>query len=280
MGASIPMAERKDSSMKRAAFLTSIVALLSLSLAAPVLAAAPSNDAYADRELIGSLPFSASVDTTEATSDADDAEANAGCGAPAIEASVWYEITAAADGGLVVDVSGSTYAAGVIVATGSPGSLAIVACGPFGVAFGTAAGETYAILAFDFEAGATNGGTLNITVDELPPPPVVDVTVDPVGQFNPRTGSATITGAVTCTGAAEFAYLEVQLRQTVGRFTITGFGFSEFPCDGTTQPWSVEVFADNGLFKGGRAVSITFAIACGISDCGVDFEERTVMLRR
>jgi len=67
--------------MKRVAFLTSIVVLISLSLAAPVLAAAPGNDAYLRREVIGLLPFSASGDTTAATTDADDVEANASCGA-------------------------------------------------------------------------------------------------------------------------------------------------------------------------------------------------------
>ncbi len=266
--------------MKRFAILTSLFMAGSLAFAAPVLAAAPSNDTYGGRTVIGSVPFSESIDTLAATTDADDAEANAECGEPATEASVWYEITAATDGGLVVDVSSSTYAAGVTVVTGSPGSLAIVTCGPFAVGFGTSAGETYTILVFDFEAGAGNGGTLNITIDEIPPPPVVDVTVNPVGSFNAKTGSATIRGSVTCTGAAEFAFIEAQLRQTVGRFIISGFGFVEFLCDGTTQPWSVEVFPDNGLFKGGRSASVTFAVACGVFDCGFDFEERIVKLRR
>ena len=37
---------------------------------------------------------------------------------------------------------------------------------------------------------------------------------------------------------------------------------------------------DNGLFKGGRAVAVTFAVACGAIDCGEDFEEQIVKLRR
>jgi hypothetical protein len=229
--------------------------------------------------VVASVPFSQSVDTSEATTDADDTEANGGC-APATDASVWFGLTAASDGGFVVDVSGSTYPAGVIVVTGSPGSFNTIACGAYTVAFEASAEETYAILAFDFEAGASNGGTLNITVDELPPPPVVDVTVDPVGQFNALTGSATITGTVTCTGSADKPTINVQLRQTVGRFTITGSGFVEFVCDGTTQPWSLEVIGDNGLFKGGRSVSVTSALACGEFGCGEDLEERTVFLRR
>lgn len=266
--------------MKRYAILVSLVIASSLAFAAPVLAAPPSNDIYAGATVIGSVPFSESLDTTEATTDADDVAANAACGAPATEASVWYEITPAADGGLVVDVSSSDYPAGVLVVTGSPGSFSLVTCGPGTVAFPTSAGVTYSILVFDFEPGGTNGGTLNITVGDIPPPPVVDVSVDPTGTFNAQTGSATITGTVTCTGTADFAYIDVQLRQTVGRFTVSGYGFLEFACDGTTQPWSLEVSPDNGLFKGGRSVAVTFAVACGSFACGEDFEEAIVRLRR
>lgn len=266
--------------MKRYAILVSLVIASSLAFAAPVLAAPPSNDTYAGATVIGSIPFSASLDTTEATTDADDAEANLQCGAPVTDASVWYQFTAAADGGLVVDVSSSDYPAGVIVVTGSPGSFSIVTCGPGAVAFQTFAGETYSILVFDDTAGGANGGTLIINVEDIPPPPVVDVTVDPTGTFDAQTGSATITGTVTCTGTADFAYMEVQLRQTVGRFTVSGYGFIDFACDGTTQPWSIVVLPDNGLFKGGRSVAVTFAVACGIFACGEDFEEAIVRLRR
>jgi len=266
--------------MKRAAFLVSIVALLTVGMATPVLAASPGNDSYAGRTVIGSIPFADSVDTTEATSDAEDAEANAGCGAPAIEASVWYEITAASDGVLVVDVSSSNYAAGVIVTTGAPGSLAFVTCGPFAAAFEAAAGETYAILAFDFEVGAGNGGTLNITVEELPPPPVLELTVDPTGHFNAWTGSATITGLVTCTGGDEFGKITVQLSQTVGRFKFTGEGGAQFDCDGTTQSWTAEVFSASGKFAGGKAAVSVFAFACGLGGCVEGGAERVVTLRK
>jgi hypothetical protein len=266
--------------MRQFSIVLCLVGLLGLSLAPSVMAAAPDNDTYDGRTSVGSLPFTDTVDTSEATTDATDAEANAVCDEPATEASVWYEVTAASDGGIVVDVSGSTYAAGVTVVTGSPGSFGFVTCGPFTSAFETAAGETYVILVFDFEAGAGNGGTLSITVEEIPPPPEIDVTVDPFGKFNARTGSATITGTVTCTDGADFAYVEVQVRQTVGRFFVTGYGFMELTCDGTAQPWSVEVLGDNGLFKGGRAATVTFAVACGRFDCGADFEEHTVTLRR
>lgn len=265
----------------RGAAATAALALTTVvATAAPALAAAPSNDTYAGRTVVGSVPFTESLDTTQATTDADDAELNAGCGAPATDASVWYQLTAPADGGLVVDVSGSDYSAGVIVATGSPGSWTLVTCGPGAVSWSAAAGETYTILAFDDQLdGSGNGGTLAIAVDAAPPAPTIGVTVNPVGQFNAHTGSATISGTVTCTGVAEFAFLDVELRQAVGRVaTITGTGSVDVTCDGTTYPWSVEIVPSSGKFAGGKAASVTFAVACGAFECGVDFQERIVKL--
>lgn len=266
---------------KRLGIAISLLMAASLALAAPVLAAAPTNDSYAGRTVIGSIPFSEAIDTSEATSDADDAEANAKCGAPVTEASVWYEVTAPSDGGLVVDVSSSPFPAGVIVVTGSPGSFEFITCGAYSVAFETSAGGTYAILAFDFEANGNNGGALQINVAEIPPPPTIDVTVDPFGGFDSRTGAATIRGTVTCTGGQGKSFVSLELRQTVGRFIISGSGSAgEFLCDGSTEPWSVTVLAENGLFKGGRAASVTWAFTCGSFACSEDFEERIVRLRR
>jgi hypothetical protein len=268
--------------MKRAATVIGLVALFLITTASPVLAAPPrpGNDDYDGRTVIGSIPFSDSVDTTRAGTDADDEEINAQCGAPATDASVWYEYTAPADGSILVDVSGSSYSAGVAVATGSPGSFSVIACGPGFTAFATVAGETYTILAFDDQQdGAGNGGRLEIVVDVAPPPPEVDVTVDPTGTFNSQTGSATITGSVTCTGQADFAFIDLEVRQRVGRFVISGFGSTDFTCDGTTQSWSVEVVPSNGVFKGGQAVTVTFAVACGPIECGFDEQQTTVKLR-
>jgi len=267
--------------MKRLVFMTSIVALLGLSLATPVLAAAPSNDTYVDRVVIGSLPFSASVDTTEATTDAVDAEANASCGAPATDASLWYEFVAAADGQVLVDVAASDYSAGVIVVSGSPGSFALERCGPGSLDFFGTTGVAYAILVFDFD-GIGNGGTLEIKVEAAPPPPVLDLAVNPTGSFNSRTGSATIRGTVTCTGGDEFGKngIDVQLSQTVGRVKITAQGGTEFTCDGTTHPWALEMVSTNGKFAGGKAAVVAHAVACNDFGCDEASVERVVTLRK
>jgi hypothetical protein len=99
-------------------------ATIVLSGAAPAFAAAPSNDTIGGATVIGAVPFSETVDTTEATTDAEDAAINSQCGAPATNGSVWYQVTAA-EAGYLVDVSQSNFSAGVIVATGTPGRLAI-----------------------------------------------------------------------------------------------------------------------------------------------------------
>ncbi len=267
--------------MRRFSISVCLVSIMSLLLAAPALAAAPGNDTYAGRATIGSLPFSDSLDTSEATTDADDAEWNASCGAPATDASVWYEFTSASDTGVVVDTGGSDYTVGIAVVSGAPGALVTEACGPNAIGFFAAAGASYSIVVFDDqEDGGGNGGMLSLAVDVQPPPPIIDVTVDPVARFNSRTGSATVTGTVTCSGSGvEFAFIDVQLSQRVGRFIVSGFGSAEVSCDGETHAWSAEVFGQNGLFKGGKAAAVTIGVACDPFQCGETFQETTVRLK-
>jgi hypothetical protein len=267
--------------MKRIAILVSTLLIATLAAAAPALAAAPSNDVIGGAIAV-SDGYNATLDTTQATTDANDAELNAQCGAPKTDASVWYTLTAAADGFFAVDVSGSNYSAGVIVASGSPGSFVVESCGPGATAFAATSGVTYSILAFDDQGdGAGNGGNLVINVAAIPPPPQVTLTVNKTGRFNSKTGTATISGTITCTGGpADFTEIDVSVRQTVGRIFIDGFGaIGGFTCDGTLQKWSTEVFGFNGLFKGGKALTVTFAIACGPFLCGVDFNQRVVQLK-
>lgn len=265
--------------MNRISVPLTLAMSLTMLLAAPVLAAPPTNDTYAGSEPIGALPFSTTVDTTEATTDADDAEWNAQCGAPATDASVWYAYTAASDDLIIANTEGSSFTPGVAIVVGAPGSFAVVACGPDAVIFETIAGETYQIVVFDDQFdGEGNGGTLVLSVDEAPPPPSIDVTVDPVARFNSRTGGVTVTGTVTCEGEADFTTIDLIVEQRVGRFVVRGFGSAFFTCDGTTQTWTADIFGDNGLFKGGKATSLTFAVACGVL-CGEDFEEVTLKLR-
>jgi len=187
----------------------------------------------------------------------------------------------AVDGGVIVDVSSSSYTAGVIVATGSPGSFSLVTCGPGAVIFGGTGGTTYSILAFDFQGdGGGNGGTLQISLTEAPPPPTVALTIDPTGRVDARTGTASLTGTFTCTNA-DFMGIFGDLSQRVGRGTVNGFFefFTEGACDGTARRWSAEVPAVNGKFAGGKSAAFTFSFACGAFQCSDGFAEQTVQLR-
>lgn len=241
-------------------------------------AVAPSNDTAASATVVSTLPFSDTLDTTQATTDATDAALNSSCGAPATEASVWYSYTPAADGTIVIDVSQSTYSAGIITASGTPGSLSLLSCGPRTVVQDVTAGQPVYIMAFDDTPGSGNGGTLQISVTNAPPPPVESVTINRVGRFNSRTGAATITGTVTCTGA-DVIDLQTSLRQNVGRVAITGTGFVEVPCNGTNQ-WSMVITGDNGRFGGGKASADTSAFACGIVSCSNSDTTAVISLKK
>ena len=258
------------------------VAMLGVLAAGPAYAAAPANDTFAGATAIASVPFTTTQDTTEATTDADDTEANAVCGAPALDASVWYSITPATDQVLLVDVSSSSYSAGVLVVTGKPGGFELQTCGPGAVAFQALAGVTYHMLMIDDQYdGAGNGGTLRLSVTEAPPPPELTVTVNDRAAFNALTGSATVSGTIACTGVVDFTFVDVQLRQTIGLGDVVGYGFMEVACDSTVRPWSVEVFPYVGTkFVGGKGASFTFAYACGPIFCSEYYTEQQVLLSR
>jgi hypothetical protein len=256
---------------------------MGLLAAAPAYAAPPANDTIEGAVAVDPVPYSTTLDTSEATTDAVDVAANANCGAPATDASVWYTVTPTTDTALLVDVRGSSYTAGVLVLTGGPGNLDIVACGPGAVAFEATAGTTYYLLIIDDQSdGAGNGGTLVLSVGEAPPPPEIDVTVNPTARLNPRTGTVTVSGTITCSGDVVATFLNTELMQRIGPGAVVGSGFTEaITCDGTVQQWSAEVTPYIGQkFIGGKSASFTYAFACGPAYCSDDYETVTVRISR
>jgi len=264
--------------LRSIASIAVLVAAAALSVS-PAFAAAPGNDTIGGATA-ASLGFSQVLDTTQATTDADDGQLNASCGAPATDASVWYTLNLAADSGVIIDVSASDYSAGLLVGVGTPGALETVACGPGATAFSAAAGTTYYVLAIDDQSdGSGNGGALNISFNAGPPPPTVDATVAPRGTFNSKTGAATLHGTYTCTNA-DFIDISGNVAQAVGRFVIRG-SFDVFDvntCDGSSHPWSADVFPDNGKFAGGKTLTVAFSFACGAFECADGFTKQTVHL--
>jgi hypothetical protein len=245
------------------------------------LAVPPSNDTFAGATVVGS-GFSETLDTTEATTDGDDAQLNSVCDigpAPTTNNSVWYAYTPITDTTVIVDTSGSNFSSGILVGTGIQGNLSNVTCGPFAVSFFATAGTTYYVLAMDFNGG--NGGLLNISFNELQATTLDDFTVNKFGSVNTKTGVATISGSYTCSHGF-FMQGSGNASQKVGRVaTIRGsYGFSySNTCDGLPHPWSGDAIPQSGKFAGGKSMTVTFGFTCGNLNCGFGFVERTVQLR-
>ena len=247
----------------------------------PAYAAPPANDTIEGAIAIGSLPFTTTLDTSEATTDTVDADLNQLCGAPATDASVWFSHTPAEDAAVVMSVEESSYTAGVLVATGAPGSLELINCGPGAVGIPVTAGTTYYFMAIDDQSDGTgNGGTLVVNVQAAPPPPEITLTVNRFGTFD-QTGAASVYGTISCTGEVEFSFLTVELTQPVGRAAVYGNTSIDITCDGTVRPWTAVIEPIVGTrFAGGRATAVTFSVACGPFFCGESFLERQIRLRR
>ena len=240
-------------------------------------AATPSNDAVSGATVIGSLPTTITQDTTQATTDAVDAALNADCGAPAINASVWFKYTDVDGAGFVATMENSDYSGGFMVTEGDPSLGNLVACGPTTVGVQTDPGQTYFVVAFSDTS--VNGGNLEVTFDKAPPMPELSVSADSRGVAY-KDGSAQLTGTYSCTNADGWnSEIDGTLTQRVGRVKITGyFGVYPLECDGATHAWSAQVFSDNGLFRGGKAASVAFGYACGALYCSDGYAEQTVQL--
>jgi hypothetical protein len=246
--------------------------------AAPASAEVPTNDTIQGAKAITEVPFSEVIDTTEATTDDEDAAINAPCGAPATNGSVWYALTATANGYLV-DVSASDFGAGVIVATGTPGNLSIVTCGPQVVGFEATPGELYYLMAFS-DTPEVPGGQLSIAVSEAAPPPKVSMTVNDIGQVD-KDGIATISGTYTCDGEAELVEVfgTLQQEQKDGTQVRGNFDLIDLPC-GVTDTWKAPITAESGKFKRGLAATVATTVGCSALGCNFYDTLEVVRLRR
>jgi len=245
--------------------------------AAPAGAAAPPpNDTGANATVVSGLPFNDVVDTTGATIDSDDTQAeasNPNCSAPSGTSTVWYKFTAGSEGALAIDAGASNYTVGVAIATGTPGALTVLSCGLFSMLAPTTQGTTYYILAVDVFGGG--GGTLDINFSAGPTvkAQVSKATAD-------KSGTATVAIAYTCAHAST-AFSEASLTQAVGRFSIVGFGdsFGAATCDGHSHTLSLTIPAFNGKFSGGKAeLSGDFAV-CDVFCASVQLNQ-TIQLSR
>ncbi len=248
------------------------------------LAAPPINDTLANATSITLGPGEVTddnVDTTEATTDANDTQVNATCGAPTIEASVWYALQAS-DETVRINATGSDYPTEIIVAVGTPGNLTTITCGPANIDFFATAGTTYYVLIADDQTdGGGNGGHLSVVFTSYAPAPTIDLTVNPHGTLHGKTGVATIYATYTCNNAS-YAGFGVDATETVGKSVITGQG--DVPdafgtCDGTPHDLLIDVYPQNGKFVGGKLEAVITYYACAGGQCDVTYLPVEIRMR-
>jgi hypothetical protein len=268
---------------RKAFSLATAVAMVSLGVgalsAAPAYAAVPTNDTIATATEMTGVPFTDTVDTTEATTDSLETSLNADCGAPVVDHGVWYHATVAADGLYTADVSQSSFGAGIMVIVGPANNPTVLNCGPGSVTGPLTAGDDIFLLIFGDGTTLETSGTMVLTVDLAPPPPTVNLTINPRGRV--AHGVIEVSGTITCTGAvADFSEVFGFVQQSVGRLLLSGF-FDAFPdvqCDGTAHAWQGLATADNGRFGGGKADVFALAEVCHGDSCGSAIASATLQL--
>jgi hypothetical protein len=248
-----------------------IVAVLAWPPAA--FAAPPANDDFDNATTISAAPpFTDTVSSADATTAPDDPTAcNGAIG------SVWYRFTPTRSGTYVASGTAEPYGAYLSIFTGTRGALTPIVCSSGTTAWPAEAGTTYYFMvsAFDW---SPPGGDLTFTLEG---PSMVDVTLDPRGQFDPRTGAARISGTVACL-ATGYTTIRGEVRQRVGRVIISGqLVVGALTCDGTTRPWVADVAGSNGTFGGGQATALVQAEGCADAVvCLSDVVEDTIRLTR
>lgn len=247
-------------------------------LAAPAWAAAPGNDDVANATPITSVPFSETIDTSEATPEDTDVSCSGG------GATVWYSVTLADGRWLQIDTNGSGYDTTLQVFTGSPDALDLVTCdddGGIGVAslvrFEATGGTTYLVMVGSFSGGA--GGHLAVNVAETePPPPPYDLTNGSLtGSVNAKTGTVTLRGTVTCNSDGWFQ-TSGTLRQRIGRL-ILSTGYEVYgECIGGVGAWEAAgLRSPGGLFTSGSATVSQYTYGCNETSCDEDVRSDVVI---
>jgi hypothetical protein len=140
-------------------------------LAAPAALAQPANDDFANATVIGSLPFSTTEDTTQATWDPSDPS---GCSS---NGSVWFAFRPPSNMTIQADTFGSDYDTVLSAWTGTHGALDLVACnddfsgGQSRIVYQATGGTTYYFMvAFCCGSGQNGGSNLHFSINQLLPP--------------------------------------------------------------------------------------------------------------
>ena len=212
----------------------------------------PPNDDFNHATAVPAVPFTQTQNVASATVAFDDPFC------VSQNQTVWFAFTPTLNMRLEANTAGSDYDTTLGVYTGARGALNQVGCNDDSngtlqstVRFDAIAGITYYFEVSSFSPFVPGNLVFNLVA--APPPLVITPSVTKFGTIDPTTGTATISGSISCTKQA-FVTLSGQLKQTHGNTPITGF-FSLFvPCDGIT-PWSTTIQTAATLFHG-RSVAL------------------------
>ena len=245
----------------RIAITVGLVTALSALPAESAQAAPPTND-DASGAITLTIGETVTQDTTEATTDEQDAALNANCEAPFTNASVWYTFTAASDDPVLLDMTRSDYTGGFLVFEGAPTVDSLVTCGADDVAVYQTSGTTYNVMVIsDTEV---NGGNLVLSLSNPPPPPRLRLHIAPQGQYHH--GAARIHGRYRCRGA-DYSSVSASMVQRFKRLKISSYDWTELQCDGKVRQWRLRMVSDVGRYGKGHARVRVNADACGYFDC-------------
>jgi hypothetical protein len=233
-------------------WITLVVVVVGVATATPASALPPSNDTEGTAVVVDAVPFTHSVDTTEAVP--------GGPGFCSNGASAFYRFTPSEDVRIQVDLLGSDYdtTLGVYTRDGE-GQVEPLACNDdrlgstAGVRLRAVAGTTYYFMVGRCcGQGRSGGGSLTFTVSEVVTVPLeATVDVGDPGTVDAGTGIATLSVTVTC-NKRSFIYSEGTLRQLRGElFVARGYlGISGFCAPDAPLELSVEVDTDTSVVFG------------------------------
>jgi hypothetical protein len=283
---SISLAARRFPRTRSLLSVIAAAALMALYVT-PVAADAPGNDSIRSPIVIGSIPYTNSQNTSEATSSATDPGA---CLDPSVgrdSATVWYSYAATTSGPLGATTFGSDYDTTLYVGTLKGSRLQVVACGDDSrtlqstARFDAVAGTTYFFMVGRsvFDSGGP-GTTLVFNLDVGPVAQVVDLVVDPVGSVVGT--DATFRGTVSCSAPTDLGSLVIaELTQIVDGKNNAGTGFLDVPgCPGTEIPFEIRVPSEIGRFRPGEGTAQFIYAACNTFECANETIDVIVTLER
>jgi hypothetical protein len=253
-----------------------VVALAAMALVAtqatPGLARAPRNDDFDKAKSISALPYVTTVDVRDATRADDDPSCRR------TGHTVWFKFTPDTDMRLIARVSGRRVAEWISVWKGERGALSAVECGDYRPIFEAEAGTTYYFMVGTYRN--RRGGDIRFRLAEAPPPPTIQVTVDPTVTVDSQTEEVTVSGTLTCDDSAEYVEFYGSVKQADDRrFISASFYEYEVECDGTAHPWSITELGD-GIFIDGPGLVDIEAYACNRLECAEDEKVVQVTMQR